>query len=89
MNNANAHSSYEALSCIEQGVNKMLYLSDVFTAFQELFSINCGTDKGLSAEAREGLVYLFKLLADDAGNIYEPLYEAYEVLKTQKVEMDV
>ena len=59
-------------SCIKDGADKLLDYHGVFTAFHELFLPDCTPGDSLSSEAREGLAYMFKLLAEDAINTHTP-----------------
>lgn len=70
----------DALSSVKEGADKMLHYCEVFTAFKELFLPDCCPGNSLSSEAREGLAYMFKLLADDAINMHMPLFGAWEEL---------
>ena len=70
----------DAHSSVKEGADKMLNYCEVFTAFKELFLPNCCPGNSLSSEAREGLAYMFKLLADDAINMHTPLFGAWEEL---------
>lgn len=70
----------EALSSVKKGADKMLHYCEIFTAFHELFLPGCCPGNSLSSEAREGLAYMFKLLADDAINTHTPLFRAWEEL---------
>lgn len=70
----------DALSSVKEGADKMLHYCEVFTAFHELFQPDCAPGNSLSSEAREGLAYMFKLLADEAINTHMPLFRAWEEL---------
>lgn len=70
----------EALSSVKEGADKMLHYCEVFTAFKELFLPDCTPGDSLSSEAREGLAYMFKLLAEDAVNINTSLFIAWKEL---------
>lgn len=70
----------EALSRIREGADKMLRFCEVFTALQAMFHDDTDADKTLSGDARCGLVYMFKLLADDAIEELWPLLKACEAL---------
>lgn len=74
----------DALSSVKEGADKMLHYCDVFTTFRELFRSDCGENKVLSSDAREGLAYMFKLLADDAINMHMPLFGAWEELTREE-----
>ena len=71
-------------SCIKDGADKLLDYHGVFTAFHELFLPDCTPGDTLSSEAREGLAYMFKLLAEDAINTHTPLFGAWEELTRWK-----
>lgn len=75
-----SHAGSEALSRVKGGADKMLHYCEVFTAFKELFLPDCCPGNSLSSEAREGLAYMFKLLAEDAVNINTSLFSAWEEL---------
>lgn len=70
----------EALSSVKEGADKMLHYCEIFTTFKELFLPDCCPGKSLSNEAREGLAYMFKLLAKDAININTSLFSAWREL---------
>lgn len=70
----------ETFSVIKEGADRLLHYADVFTALQTLFSSSCSEDKTFSSDAREGLSYMFRLLADDALELFEPLCVVYEEL---------
>lgn len=70
----------EAFSVIKEGADRLLHYADVFTALQTLFNSNCSEDKTFSSDAQAGLAYMFKLLADDALETFEPLCVACEGL---------
>ena len=71
-----------SLADIKEGADKLLLCSYVFTAFHELFQPSkTAADILLSDPGREGLAYMFKLLADDAVDLYQPLFAAWEELK--------
>lgn len=73
-----------ALSSVKEGADKMLHYCEVFTAFKKLFQPDCAPGKSLPSEAREGLAYMFKLLADDAINTHTPLFRAWEELTREE-----
>ena len=77
---ADSDARRKALSSVKEGADKMLHYCEVFTAFKELFLPDCCPGNELSSEAREGLAYMFKLLADDAINMHMPLFGAWEEL---------
>lgn len=70
----------DALSSVKEGADKMLHYCEIFTTFKELFLPDCCPGKSLSSEAREGLAYMFKLLAKDAININTSLFSTWEEL---------
>lgn len=61
----------------------MIVLSDVFTAFRELFYSNSGEGLSLSGDGENGLVHILKLLADDASSAGLELDWALKVLNEE------
>lgn len=54
---------------LSDAADKMICLSEVFRAFQTLFAVD-DNDNPFSTDARNGLAYLFGLLAADAVDSY-------------------
>lgn len=81
MNSADHRKNF---SCVKDGADRLLDYHGVFTAFKELFQQACTPGDSLSSEAREGLAYMFKLLADDTINTHTPLFGAWEELTREE-----
>lgn len=80
----NSADHRKSLSSVKEGADKLLDYHGVFTAFHELFLPDCTPGNSLSSEAREGLAYMFKLLAEDAINMHSPLFGAWEELTREE-----
>lgn len=66
---------------IKKVANNLLNYNDIFLALHELLQSSISTPLSLSAEGREGLAYMFKLLADDAEGLSWIFLTAWEELK--------
>ncbi len=80
---AGSDARREALSIVKGGADKLIVLSDVFTAFRELLYSNSGEGLSLSGDGGDGLVHMLKLLADDASSAGLELDWALKVLNEE------